>query len=308
MQVLAPRTELGWAEIIRLYDQDRVVEAFDEAIAAGLGPTAAFATWFRTLEAEAITRKRSQRVQMSLGLFIEFIPEEVPSGKRYEVEVLRACEHASVLLGYAKPDPTLVTILAAEADAPWATHPGGYCTQREEYNKICIPHNAIHNDDVFQRTVAHEYAHVITLDYSCANAPRWIEEGVSVWVEQDYDPEAFYQFVSGDTDWLGAQELEAEFETSDDTEAGQDAIWLAYQQSAWIVRFLAERFGRDKLQKFIKMHADESFWSNLTAGITGRTRTDEAMKQVFSLSTKKVFDETLTWMKQQQAATRPASH
>ena len=59
MQVLVPRGELGWDAIVHLYDEDRVVEAFEAAKVAGLGPTASMAQWYRTLEAEAITRERA---------------------------------------------------------------------------------------------------------------------------------------------------------------------------------------------------------------------------------------------------------
>ncbi|MCW5947579.1 MAG: hypothetical protein KIT74_11185 [Fimbriimonadales bacterium] len=294
MQVLVPRGELGWDAIVHLYDEDRVVEAFEAAKVAGLGPTASMAQWYRTLEAEAITRERARIQPLNRLLDFEFIPGEADG---LQSSVLHAVQHASATLLYEPAVSALITILAEEADAPWATHPGGYASPRVPHIKVCIPHRVTRSQEELHKTVAHEFAHVITMQYTKDEAPRWVEEGVSVYVEDTFDPIDREDFASGRIDWLDWVELESEFGLPDDTPEDQDAQWLAYQQSGWVIRSLVDRYGRPKLAEFLKQHGDESFWRNLAAGLQGQTRTDEAMRRVYGFTVDHAFAEALEYLR-----------
>ncbi len=295
VQVVAPRHELGWDAIFRLYDEDRIVEAFEAAKRAGLGPTAAMAGWYRTLEAEAVTRHRSTIDALGPNLLLEYIPEEAPSP---HAAVARAVERAKTALEYTENTPALVTILAEEADAPWASHPGGYASPRVPHIKICLPHAALRKPDEFHKTVAHEFAHVITMRYTKDEAPRWVEEGVAVWVEDTFEPIDRDDFAASKVEWLGWEELEAEFGLPDGTPETLDAIWLAYQQSAWVIRYLAQTFGNAKLIEFLKQHGDESFWRNFAAGLQGQSRTEEAMRRIYQMSVDEAFNNALRFLRE----------
>lgn len=297
VQVAVPRHELGWDAIFQLYDEDRVVEAFEAAGRAGLGPTAAMAPWYRTLEAEATTRRNSIQTTVSSNVQLEYIPTEVPDPTE---TVLAAVDRAKTILRYSEQHPALITILSEEADAPWATHPGGYASPRIPYIKVCIPYHATKHNEEFFKTVAHEFAHVITMRYTKDEAMRWVEEGVSVYVEYTFDPLDRRDFATGDIEWLDWESLEGEFDLPDDTPEDLDAIWLAYQQSAWVVRYLAETFGEDKLVEFLKCHGDESFWHNVSARLSGLTRTEAAMRRTYEISVEQAFENALEFLQHHQ--------
>lgn len=296
MQVAVPRHELGWDSIFQLYDEDRIVEAFEAAGRAGLGPTASMAPWYRTLEAEASTRRNSIVRDISANVQLEYVPAEIAD----PTETVRAAIlRAKTILRYNDQHPALITILAEEADAPWATHPGGYASPRIPYIKICIPYRAAMRAEEFFKTVAHEFAHVITMRYTKDEAMRWVEEGVSVYIEDTFDPIDRRDFASGEVEWLDWESLEGEFDLTDDTPDDQDAIWLAYQQSAWVIRYLAKTFGDHKLVEFLKAHGDESFWHNVSARLAGQTRTEAAMRRTYDISVDEAFDSALECLRNQ---------
>lgn len=282
----------AWDAAIEEYHWDRVVEAHALAEPMGVGETADRLAWYRLLEAEAITRRKSKVVQLRDWLSFEWIPSEVEDlAPRLQNLAIEACDEIAERLGWSHGPPCRIAILAPEVDAPWATHPYGYCADMYPYDKICLPDHLIDDLDEFSQAVAHEYAHVISLNLALGHAPRWLEEAVSVLAEREFDREAWDAFREDPAEWQAPSDLEAAFETVEEDEDAEWDVWLAYQQSGWIGRYLESLDSGRKLGDLLRAHADERLLLGLSLAIAGRTRTDYALKKTYGLTLRRLFDE-----------------
>jgi hypothetical protein len=201
---------------------------------------------------------------------------------------------AAERLNWTHGAPTLIAILAAEVDRPWATNPYGYCVDKHPYEKICLPHHLIFDTTQYFEAVAHEYAHVISLNLSQAHAPRWLSEAISVLVERPIDRNAIRRFRSGSWKWREPDELEGMFNVNSDDQQG---VYMAYQQAGLIGTFLASLGGEPKLARLLKELADESFWRNLTNHFKSQTRTDGALRNVYGMSEAETFAQALAFVR-----------
>jgi hypothetical protein len=288
-----------WQAALEHYHWDRLEEAYREIFEHGIGEAGSYLRWYRLIEAEAITRRNSRVEQVTPWLTFEYIPDEVGPFRVELVEaMLRAADEVAVRLGWQHGQKTYLSILAEETDAPWATNPFGYCITKEPYEKICLPSYLIDDTEEFKQAVAHEYAHVISGTLSDNNAPRWLEEAVSVLAERRFDEPARQEFVQGIEPWLDPNELELMIEGSAEEE-DEDSVWLAYQQAGWIGRYLVSLADEKKLGVLLREHADESLIRNLKLALTGRDRFDGALRAVYGMSARQLFDQTLKWLETQ---------
>lgn len=262
-------------------------EAYEAIRPHGIGEAGANIRWYRLIEAETITRLKSEVIELTPWLTLELVPDETDGfAERLSESCLDACETVAQRLGWDHSTPTRISILARETDAPWATNPYGYCVEKEPYAKICLPDHLIEDDEEFAQAVAHEYAHVVSLSLSDENAPRWLEEAVSVLVENRVDQEATALVVEK---WLSPLALEDAFEgTGGSSDSGQD-VWLAYQQAGWIGRYLASLGSEALLGKLLREHAHEGIWRNLALMFQGKERVDAAVAAVYGTTVPEVF-------------------
>lgn len=296
---MAETMQGDWRTAFEHYEHDRLQEAYELAEALGLGSGGQYASWYRLVEAEWLTRRRSKRVSLTDWLEFEYIEAEVGNSADGLAEIaVSACRRVAERLGYTRNDKTLIAILAKEADAPWAANPWGYCADKYPFEKICLPHHLVSRPRDFAQAVAHEFAHVISLNLSLGRAPRWLEEAVSVLAEWQYDGQVWVGFKRGRFAWLSPRALEAAFASGDDEETEEDELWLAYQQAGWIGRYLGETFEEKRLGDLLREHTNESVWRNLLGGLLGRTRTEMAMQAVYGLSTMQVFARSLDYLKE----------
>jgi hypothetical protein len=293
-----------WQAALEQYRLDRVVEAMDLVREHGIGEAGSHLQSFRLIEAEALTRSRCRQIELAAWLTFEFLPDEV-DGREQELgaAILQTCDAIAARLGWDHRQRTHLAILADEANAPWAVHPYGYCTEKEPYEKICLPAYLLDDPLEFRQAVAHEYAHVISAGLSKRNAPRWLEEAVSVLVERPLDEEARAAFVSGEIEWLDPHDLELTVSSdgeepadSEEEEALADDVWLGYQQAGWIGRYMASLGGERRLGDLLRQHADEGVLLNLRLAFTGRERFDAALRKVYGMTAKELFARTLEWI------------
>lgn len=288
---------LPWKHVIELYEWDRLEEAFQRAEAAGMGYGGAYARWYRSLEAEYLTRVRGERKNLTNWLEFEWIPEEL--GDRVaelEAAVLSACDEVASRLGWQHEAATLLTILAEETDAPWATLPYGYCVDKFPYEKICLPYRLSRDVRLFKQAVIHEYAHVICLNLTLGRAPRWLEEAISVLAEWNFDRRMLHRFRTQEQKWLKPAALEAILEAYREEDTGAVTLWGAYQQAGWIGRYLASLGGEKRLAALLREHRNESVRKNLWSLLRGLNRTDLALREIYGLSEVQVFHKTLQWL------------
>jgi len=286
-----------WEAAFEHYYQDRMDAAFFEIEDHGVGEGAELLRWYRVIEAEAVTRQKSETIEVTSWLSLEFVPEQL-MGLESEMaqRTLESCDEVAKRIGWTHSVKTLLSILAEETDAPWAANPYGYCVSKEPYEKICLPNYLVDDPVEFCQAVAHEYAHVISTDVADEYAPRWVEEAVSVLVERRFDRGTWSTFCNNPGTWLAERDLEAVLTDRTDEEGKKDDIWRAYQQAGWIGRYLASLRGESTLGEFLREIANESPAVNLIRSIKGRDRTDYALKHVYGLSKKMLFDTAYHWI------------
>jgi len=298
MPTSANEDSARWDAALELYHLDDLEAAWSEVQSSGIGESAIFSPWYRLIEAEYLSRSASTQIRITPWLEFEYVPRHIRGlEERLGSICIEACDWVAKRLDWQHSVPTLICVLAQEVDAPWATNPYGYCTEKVPYEKICLPDHLVDDPVEFHQAVAHEYAHVISLNLADGYAPRWLEEAVSVLADGEMDLEALEEFRADRRAWLSPAELEAMFECTDDDQ--EDDVWLAYQQSGWIGRWLEENGAAGALPALLRSHADEGAWRNLLITITGSTRTDRALMDTFGINTNQLFEHTYSWLKSQ---------
>ncbi len=286
-----------WEAAFEHYYRDDVLRAFADIEQFGIGDGGELLRWYRVMEAEAITRRRSKVISVTDWLTLEYVPcETIGLEQILASRALEECERAAALFGWSHDEATRLTILAEETDAPWATNPFGYCVAKDPYEKICLPNYLVDDPEEFGQAVAHEYAHVITSNLGEGLAPRWLEEAVSVVVERRVDLDCWRRFCTGERAWLTPSRLEAVLIDRSDDDGTKDSIWAAYQQAGWIGRYLVECFGDQKLSLVLGELANESRSTNLSRLIRGKDRTEDALMRVLKSTPAEVFDRARQWL------------
>lgn len=290
-----------WAAALEHYHCDRLEDALREAQTHGLGEAGSLLRWYRIIEAETMTRRRSEVIEVTPWLSFEYVDAEVMDLRETLCDLaLDACNQVATRLGWEHSEKTRITILAEETDAPWAANPYGYCVSKEGFEKICLPAYLIDESEEFAQAVAHEYAHVISTALADGYAPRWLEEAVSVLLERRFEREAWEDFVSGEATWHDPHDLELVLEgRNDETEEGDDEVWLAYQQAGWIGLYLTSLGDERRLGTLLREAANESIFRNLALALRGKERVDGALQTVYGLDSQRLFREAFAWMKTQ---------
>lgn len=288
--------EAIWDAALELYDQDLIAEAFETIGSYGVGDGGSCIRWYRVIEAEATTRAKSRIDKVNDWLSIEYVSQEVRELRDDIVgRAVAACDEIASQLGWFHSSPTLLSILAEETEGPWATNPFGYCVHKDPYDKICLPNYLVDDPVEFSQAVAHEYAHVISDSLSDGNAPRWLEEAVSVLAERQFEKNAWERLREDDEAWLSASDLDWMIQ-GPGSDGDEDEIWLAYQQCGWLGRYLVSLKGNDGLSQLLREHANESVGRNLWLTLRGRNRCDAALRAIYSLSLYDLFKFGRLWL------------
>ena len=289
--------QVAWKVADEAYLWDRVEEAFANVEDSGIGERSASLSYFRMIEAEATTREQSEVFAIAEWLELEVIPGELGldlSPDSLGAEVLTSCAEVGRRLGYDLSAKTRVAFLAAEADAPWATAPYGYCVDKHPYEKICLPYHLLGRPRERRQAVAHEYAHVVSINLSQGHAPNWLGEAVSVLSEGQFDPRAERLFSEGRWPWREPAKLEGMFDV---THGDPETVWRAYQQAGLIGRYLAESMGEKGLGDLLRTLGSEGLFAQLVGRLLGRTRTDLALRRHCGIGERELFANTLQWIR-----------
>jgi hypothetical protein len=287
-----------WAAALEHYHWDRLDDALREAVQFGLGEAGTLLRWYRVIEAETVTRRRSEIQRINGWLQFEVVPEEIQGLRDSLVaRALEACEQVAGRLGWNHEEATLITVLSEETEGPWATSPYGYCVAKEPYHKICLPPYLVDEPEEYSQAVAHEYAHVISITLADGYAPRWLEECVSVLVERRLDARAARELLQPGA-WQNPPDLEMTFDgRQDDTDADDDAIWLAYQQAGWLGMYLTSLGDEARLGRLLREAAHEGIWRNLQLVVRGQERVDGALSQVYGFDSRELFRRAREWLR-----------
>ncbi|MFQ3586922.1 MAG: hypothetical protein SNJ74_00455 [Fimbriimonadaceae bacterium] len=288
--------DLAWA----FYEEDRVLEAMDQALRAGHTAIDG-GQWFRLIEAEAVTRQHSVTIELTDRLEFEYIPGEL-DGEHGEIGrlIAEACDEVESRLGLRLPGKARVAILAEEVQNPWTVDPDGYCTAKVPYSKICLPAYLLDDWGELAGAVRHEYTHALADQVGDVPIPSWVQEAVAMVMEGDpVDP------VSGDGfelraeldaeegfggwDWLGPAELEAAFREGR-TEEDDERVWGPYRQAEILGLEMVRAGGETSLGTFMRSAAKNRGLAEVAARLVGRDGTDLALREVYGWSTRELFE------------------
>ncbi len=144
-----------------------------------------------------------------------------------------------------------------------------------DYNKVLV--GISENLDWTKRTEAHELTHVLTGNYTftCLQmTPTWLEEGLAVYGEGEPDTETKETFEKArkSNSLLSFRVLSAGF-----AEESEQAS-LSYSQSYYMVDYLIDTYGREKINRLLKI---------LSTG----TVVDEALTQVYGFNLRGFEEE-----------------
>ena len=119
----------------------------------------------------------------------------------------------------------------------------------------------------------HELAHVFHIQATSGRVPRWLTEGLAMRESERLDPRYHMIFERALYDRLGSGRL-AQISTFNlaftQAKSGQE-IMLAYYQAFFLVRYLEESFGFDKLRQLVAGHKDETPTPALVQAIYGQS-------------------------------------
>lgn len=286
-----------WKVAVDAYYWDRLAEAF--AFATELGVTAPFHEWmFRLIESEAVTREKGTIAEIGDRISLEIVPNEIDDPERATSDVLQACAEVRQRFNWPEGADTLVSVLAEETDAPWTVGRAGYMMDKYPYDKICIPRGATVHPPMLQAVIRHEYAHVMVLNLSQGKATTYLHEAITMVAERTDRSRDWHLFAAGQAPWQNPTDLDSAFDDRHDP-ARFAARALAYSQSAAIGYFLRSRGGEATLGRLLRAFAENSNWSELKRTLAGRSPADEMLRQVYGVSEKDVFSQTLQVLTQQ---------
>ena len=266
------------------------------ALQLGVGEDGSRSFFYRRAEAEHLTREKSTRTQVNSWLTIEYVPEEILDFASIAAQVVRACDEIKDRLAWQHGPPVLLTILAADTDAPWLPGRFGVFIRKNPYNKICIPYRAAIDPGRLHSVVIHEYAHEIVEDLTQGQAPRWLNEMVATTAEGRVNPNVGAAFASGQLTWLNPTRLNIEYINQYEGRADQ-RFANPYEQSAWIGRYLVNLKGEKQLAVMLKEFESRNVVEEIVKRILNSSPTERAMKRAYGMGQREIFARALQWLK-----------
>ncbi|MCW5938533.1 MAG: hypothetical protein KF884_06710 [Fimbriimonadaceae bacterium] len=284
-------------EALELYYHDKLESAYAFVEAMGAGSLARGLGVYRMIEAEWATRTASSRQSSGDWLEIEWIPTEASwTIVELEAAIRHACDQVCQAFGWAVGPPTLFTVLARSADAPWTPGRHGYCVDMYPYEKVCLPNYLLNDRGEFEAAVRHEFAHVMTVNRAQGLCPRWFDEAVAMLADGTRNGPQWRRFRERHDPWRSLHALDVAFGEDRENFAGQRVVLQAYTQSHVIGEYLASLHGTrgvgDCLDRFLPF----GFWAGLAARLKGRPAVDTALKKSFGMDADTVNEKALAWL------------
>lgn len=154
----------------------------------------------------------------------------------------------------------------------------------------------------------HEFCHVLTLQLTHNRMPRWLSEGISVYEERQADPTWGEHLNPRYREMLLGKDLTPVSQLSAAFLAPKSPVHLqfAYYQSSLVVQFLAEGFGREKLNLILR---DLGNGVEINDTLTKNTMPMAQLEKEFGTYARRVAERMapgLDWEKP-AAATLPAA-
>lgn len=157
------------------------------------------------------------------------------------------------------------------------------------------PGGLAHGRNNWESTLWHEFCHVVTLTVTKNRMPRWLSEGISVHEEALRDPAwgmtmsaKYRKMILEDEALTPMSQMTAAFLHP----KSEDHLMFAYFEASQAVKFLLDRFGKDKFQGILRDLAagkriNDAISANTTAiGSIEKTFADLMTKQASAYGAK----------------------
>ncbi len=287
----------AWRVVFEHYYWDKLEEAHNAALSLGAGNMGHSLIGLRMIEGEHMTRERGSINEVNDWLKIETIQDEMPIDHGVlQAQIKKSCDAIAKRFDYEHSAPTLVSVLAQESNVPWMPGRHGYCTDKYPYEKICVPHAAVHDPDVLDHVIVHEYTHVINHNLSKGRCPLWLDEALAMVAEGGIDKNAWHRFANGQLKWLPPDQLDHAYRGNREAESERRRVWMAYQQSGAIGHYLASLRGEKALAGLMRAYANNSFFQDIFARFSDNGLTDEALYEVYRTNTENLFRDSHSWL------------
>lgn len=160
------------------------------------------------------------------------------------------------------------------------------------------PGGLAHGRNNWESTLWHEFCHVVTLTVTKNRMPRWLSEGISVHEEAERDPAwgmkmsaKYRSMITEDEALTPMSQMSGAFLHP----KSEDHLMFAYYESSQAVKFLLDRFGKDKFQGILR---DLASGKRINDAITANTQPVEKIEKEFAAHMEKQaadFGVKLDW-------------
>jgi len=271
-----------------LYRQDKLEPAYQAMLELGTGASGEAIPTFRMIEAEFLTRQRARTIELSPVLAIEYI-DGLVNGHALTKSVIQARDEAGERLGIVWESAVHITILDEAANAPWAPGRHGYCSPKEGFAKICLPHYLTEDSSDMLAALRHELTHALVYQETELTCATWLHEAAAMQIGGEPIDQARIHFQARPNDWMEPEELSAAFGSPRISEAEQNRATVAYWQAAIIGAHLAATHGEKTIGKLLKGHR-LGFIEQLRSAFLGAAVTNLAVEKVLKLSVRELFE------------------
>lgn len=290
---------IDWKGPIEHFLWDRLEAAHQAASGITLGVAGEYVHWYRMIEAEWLTRSQGRIEAVNDWLKVEFIADETVGGEGLSARIEAICEQTAHDFQVEERPEIMVSVLSAESDAPWVDARAGYFIDKYPYDKICIPQRSAFDPGHLQEVVSHEYMHALNLTLTQARCPLWLNEGIAMLAQTKLDPQTQRDFAAGNAPWKDPHRLDGAFHAEITGERDYAAIHRAYEQAAWLVRYLLTLGDRPKIADLMRAFNDNTFLEDLKMRLTSEEPAEEAIRQIYGFGQRELFSRAFRWMEGQ---------
>lgn len=167
---------------------DLAMRVVDDAFAEVGWPSGGWDEFYNELVCEKDARDASDPWQVD-GLTIE-LDRNAPE-RMFSIVSSAAIEARAKIGEVLKVEfrrPVTITIFQPDAATEFISGSYGYVTHKAELDKICLPRDCVLGYEKSLDALTHEFTHVAVFELGGDDVPSWIDEGLAVRMEPDYDP------------------------------------------------------------------------------------------------------------------------
>ena len=162
------------------------------------------------------------------------------------------------------------------------------------------PGGLAHGRNNWESTLWHEFCHVVTLTVTKNRMPRWLSEGISVYEEAQRDPAWGMNMDAKHRKMIVEEEAltpMSQMSSAFLNPKSDDHLMFAYYEASMAVKFLLDRFGKDKFQGILR---DLAAGKRINDAITANTLPVENIEKDFAIHMEAEaasFGRKLDWNK-----------